>query len=87
MSSADNISVDFTLLISFTHSLDPDQATNLVGPDLDPNCLTLIAFLKKFWKKLISGKNQQSTINMQNYPEGKELIIQCNAMQCNITVI
>ena len=31
VSSADN----------FANSLDPDQARQNVGPDLDPNCLTL----------------------------------------------
>ena len=29
------------LLITFANSLDPDQARHNVGPDLDPNCLTL----------------------------------------------
>ena len=28
------------LLIIFAISLDPDQARQNVGPDLDPNCLT-----------------------------------------------
>ena len=28
------------LLITFANSLDPDQAIQNVGPDLDPNCLT-----------------------------------------------
>ena len=28
------------LLITFANSLDPDQAGHIVGPDLDPNCLT-----------------------------------------------
>ena len=28
------------LLITFADSLDPDQAQQNVGPDLDPNCLT-----------------------------------------------
>ena len=28
------------LLIIFANSLDPDQAQQNVGPDLDPNCLT-----------------------------------------------
>ena len=27
-------------LITFANSLDPDQARQNVGPDLDPNCLT-----------------------------------------------
>ena len=35
------------LLITFANSLEPDQARHLVGPDLDPNCLTLIVFLKE----------------------------------------
>ena len=29
------------LLITFANSLDPNQARQNVGPDLDPNCLTL----------------------------------------------
>ena len=29
------------LLILFANSLDPDQAGQNVGPDLDPNCLIL----------------------------------------------
>ena len=28
------------LLITFANSLDPDQARQKVGPNLDPNCLT-----------------------------------------------
>ena len=30
------------LLIIFVNSLDPDRAQQYVGPDLDPNCLTLL---------------------------------------------
>ena len=30
----------YHLLITFANSLDPDQARQNVGPDLDPNCLT-----------------------------------------------
>ena len=29
------------LLILFANSLDPDQDRHSVGPDLEPNCLTL----------------------------------------------
>ena len=29
------------LLITFAKSLDPDQAQQNYGPDLDPNCMTL----------------------------------------------
>ena len=35
------ISVSCRLLITFEYSLDPDQARQNVGPDQDPNCLTL----------------------------------------------
>ena len=38
------------LLITFVNSLDPDQARQNVGPDLDPNCLTLIiSFFLRYW--------------------------------------
>ena len=33
--------MDSVLLITFANSLDPDQARQNVGPDLDPNWLTL----------------------------------------------
>ena len=33
---------DFSrLMITFANSLDPDQVRQNVGPDLDPNCLTV----------------------------------------------
>ena len=32
---------DFCLLITFANSLDPDLDRHSVGPDLDPNHLTL----------------------------------------------
>ena len=35
------------LLITFANSLDPDQARQNVGPDLDLNCLTVMVFLKE----------------------------------------
>ena len=35
------LSTHFRLLIIFANSLDPDQARQKVGPDLDPICLTL----------------------------------------------
>ena len=46
------------LLITFASSLDPDQARQNVGPDLDPNCLILRWYsLKDFFKKLILKKS------------------------------
>ena len=35
-----------TSLVCFENSLDPYQARQNVGPDLDPNCSTLLVFLK-----------------------------------------
>ena len=35
------LTLAFSLLITFANSLDPDQDRQNVGPDLDPNCLTL----------------------------------------------
>ena len=40
------------LLITFANSLDPDQALQNVGPDLDPNSLTQMVFLKDFFEKV-----------------------------------
>ena len=39
------------LLINFAAILDPDEDQQNIGPDLDPNCLTLIVFLKYFFLK------------------------------------
>ena len=49
------------LLVSSSNSLDPVQTRQNVGPDLDPNCLTLMVFLKEFFKKVDYEKNQQTT--------------------------
>ena len=43
----------------FENSFDPDQDRSSFGPDLEPNCLTLIVFQKKkifFLMKLILKK-------------------------------
>ena len=38
------------LLIAFANtSFDPDKDQHNVGPDLDPNCLMLIVYLKDFF--------------------------------------
>ena len=49
MSSADNICKQF----------DPNQVRHFVGPDLDPNCMALMLFLKEFFEKVGFEKNQQ----------------------------
>ena len=38
---------DLLIPLKFANSLDPDQDQPNVGPDLDPNSLTLMVFLKE----------------------------------------
>ena len=38
--------------ITFANRLDPNQAGQNIGPDLDPNYLTLIVLLKEFFEKV-----------------------------------
>ena len=40
------------MLITFANSLDPDQARQNIGPDLDPICLTLTV------KPVLSGHSK-----------------------------
>ena len=63
-------------LITFENSLDPDKAQHFVGPDLDPNCLTLWWYSwNNHWKKLILKKIiSRRQKGMKNYPVNKELI-------------
>ena len=50
------------LLITFANSLDPDQARQNVGPDLDRKQFdTLIVFLKEFFEKIDFEQIQQTT--------------------------
>ena len=61
------------MLITFSNNLDPDQARQFVGPDLDPNCLTLMAFTVDFFNSNFE-KNQLTTV-MEKFPACKELIL------------
>ena len=61
------------LLITFANSLNPNQAQQNVGPDLGPNCLTLMVILKNFLKKSILKKIRGQINSIKNYPAGKEL--------------
>ena len=62
------------LLITFANSLDPDQAGQNIGPDLDPNCLTLWCYSWKiFLGKVNLNKIHRWQKSMQNYPACKEL--------------
>ena len=64
------------LLITLANSLDPDQARQNVGPDLDPNCLTLMVFLKEFFETVdFEKKISRRQKSMQNYPACKRLML------------
>ena len=56
-------------MLSAENSLDPDQARQNVGPNQDPNCLTLMVFLNEFFlEKVDFENNQQSTKKHQKLP-------------------
>ena len=63
------------LLLTFANSLDPDQHWRSVGPELNPNSLTLTVNLKDFFEK--SADENKS---MKNYPACKEL--NCDSESC-----
>ena len=48
------------LLITFANILDPDQARQNVGPDLDPNCLTLRCYSWKMFLKKVNFKKKSA---------------------------
>ena len=62
------------MLITLANSFDPDQNRHSVGPDLDPNRLTV--FLKECLEKADFEKknSQQMTRKHEKYPTYKELI-------------
>ena len=43
-----------------TNSLDPDQFSQNAGPDMDPNCLKLIVFLKESFEKVNFEKKKSN---------------------------
>ena len=61
--------------VNLADSLDPDQAGHEVGTDLATNCLTLIIFLKEFYKKVDFEKNQQMTKKHEKLPR-RQMIFQ-----------
>ena len=62
-------------------NFDPDQARQNVGPDLDPNCLTL--FLKEIFKKVDFEKNQQTTKKPAKLPSVNGLVTDGNTKLCS----
>ena len=63
------LSTECRLLITSANSLDPDQARQNVGPDLDPICLTFRWYsCNNFFEKVDFEKNQQTTTKHGKFP-------------------
>ena len=45
------------LLLIFSYSLNPDQAIQNIGPDLDPKCFTLHVPAERFLENFILNKS------------------------------
>ena len=60
------------LLINFANSLDTDQASQNIEPDVDHICLTLrwYIFMKEFFEKVDFEKNQQTATENEKFPWG-----------------
>ena len=56
---------------NFCKQLDPDQARQNIGPDLDPNCLTLIVIRKEFFEKFDLEKISRQQKNGKKFPRGQ----------------
>ena len=55
------------LLITFANSLNPDQARQNVGPDLDPNCLTPWWHNIKVWRTTPKADQNYTLSQMCNF--------------------
>ena len=78
------------LLITFANSLDPDQAQENVGHDLDPNYLTLCWYSwKNFWKLILKEISRQQK-SMKNFLGAKSLMCMCmfsSEVRCLVFVL
>ena len=60
---------NWSLVITFANSLEPDQARQYVGSDLEPTCLTL---LKDFFENVNFEKIRRRQKIMKKFPSSKE---------------
>ena len=51
--------------------LGPSSVPNLVGPDLDPNCLTQMVFLEEFFELDDFGEKNSAEATQKNKNEKK----------------
>ena len=66
-------------MITSANSLEPDLTRQNVGPDLDPNCLTLWYSSKNFFSEKVDfEKNQQMTRKHEKLPKRQKVKECCN---------
>ena len=58
---------------NFCKLIQPRSGSTKFWPDLDPNCLTLMVFLKEFFEKVDFEKNQQATESLEKNPRGQRV--------------
>ena len=63
-------------MIIFANSLDPEQARQNVGPNLDPNCVTLMVYLKEFFEKAYFEKKSAADKKHAKLPRRQRIHLQ-----------
>ena len=61
------------LQLTFANSLDPYQARQNVGPDMDPICLTLSYIPEELFENIDLKKRIRQKMSKQNFPACKAL--------------
>ena len=78
----------YCLLITLAKNFDQNQARQNVGPDLNPKFLTLIIFLKEFYKNVnFEGKNSDSRRQKKKFTSIQSLCSQVKSPAMLTTVI
>ena len=68
----------FVSPLTIANSLDPDQARQYVGLDLDPNCLMLDGYLNEiFDKDHFEKKKYEQTTNHEEFPNMQRVDQKC----------
>ena len=63
------------LLMTFANGLDPDQARQKVGPNLDPNGSTLMVFIKYFLPKMFVLKKVSRRQKHAKLPSRQRIVL------------
>ena len=72
-------------ILTSVYNLGKQFEPQNVGPDLDPNCLTLIVFVKEFFlKKLICNKTSKQQKH-EKLPGNQDVFVKHNAPETDAT--